>query len=137
MAVGLVIVSHCDLGTEFLKALKLIVPDAREFHAISFQEGDKLDEMRTKVLEGIRAADENEGVLILTDMFGGSPSNIALSFHEERHVEVVTGMNLPMLVKLANPKGKETLEELAKSIKEYGRRNISVASQLLPEDASE
>ncbi|MDG2336001.1 MAG: hypothetical protein P8Q97_17445 [Myxococcota bacterium] len=137
MAVGLVIVTHCDLGKEFLRALKLIVPDAREFHAISFEEGDKLDEMRAKILDGIRAADEDEGVLILTDMFGGSPSNIALSFHEERHVEVVTGMNLPMLVKLANPKGKETLEELAKSIKEYGQRNISVASQLLPEGSSE
>jgi PTS system mannose-specific IIA component len=89
--------------------------------------------MRKKILKGIGEADENDGVLILTDMFGGTPSNVALSFHEEHHVEVVTGMNLPMLVKLASLKDDKSLEELATFVKEYGQRNISVASQLLPE----
>lgn len=137
MAVGVVIVTHCELGNEFLRALKLIVPDSPEFHAIAFDVEDELESMRNKILEGIRAADQGHGVLILTDMFGGSPSNVALSFHEEHHVEVVTGMNLPMLVRLASQKGAESLKDLATSIKDYGRRNISVASQLLPEGGSE
>ena len=133
MAVGVVIVTHCDLGKEFLRALRLIVPDVREFHAISLDPAAKLEDMRTEILAGIRAADESDGVLILTDMFGGTPSNVALSFHEEHHVEVVTGMNLPMLVKLASVGADEGLEGLATLLKEYGQRNISVASQLLPQ----
>lgn len=133
MAVGVVIVTHCDLGKEFLRALRLIVPDVREFHAISLDPAAKLEDMRKEILAGIRQADESDGVLILTDMFGGTPSNVALSFHEEHHVEVVTGMNLPMLVKLASVGADEGLEGLATLLKEYGQRNISVASQLLPE----
>lgn len=136
MAVGVVIVTHCDLGKEFLRALRLIVPDVREFHAISLDPAAKLEDMREEILAGIREADESDGVLILTDMFGGTPSNVALSFHQEHHVEVVTGMNLPMLVKLASVGAAEGLEDLATLLKEYGRRNISVASQLLPEEKS-
>ena len=113
--------------------MRLIVPDVREFHAISLDPAAKLEDMRTEILAGIRAADESDGVLILTDMFGGTPSNVALSFHEEHHVEVVTGMNLPMLVKLASVGADEGLEGLATLLKEYGQRNISVASQLLPQ----
>ena len=79
-------------------------------------------------------ADQGEGVLVLTDMFGGTPSNISLSFLGERRVEVVTGMNLPMLIKLATLTEEPPLPELAGFMKEYGRRNISVASELLPED---
>ena len=136
MAVGVVIVTHCDLGKEFLRALRLIVPDVREFHAISLDPAAKLEDMREEISAGIREADESDGVLILTDMFGGTPSNVALSFHQEHHVEVVTGMNLPMLVKLASVGAAEDLEDLATLLKEYGRRNISVASQLLPEEKS-
>ena len=72
-------------------------------------------------------------MLILTDMFGGTPSNMSLSFLDEHHVEVVTGINLPMLIKLATLTEEKSLEDLARFIKEYGQRNISVASQLLPE----
>ena len=133
MAVGVVIVTHCDLGKEFLRALKLIVPDVEGIRSISLDPSEKLEEMRGRILAEIRSADESDGVLILTDMFGGTPSNVALSFHDEHHVEIVTGMNLPMLVKLASLREDKSLEELATFIKEYGQRNISVASQLLPE----
>ena len=136
MAVGVVVGAHCDLGKEFLRALSLIVPDGRRFFSISLDPSEQLEAMRKKILKGIGEADENDGVLILTDMFGGTPSNVALSFHEEHHVEVVTGMNLPMLVKLASLKDDKSLEELATFVKEYGQRNISVASQLLPEGNS-
>lgn len=136
MAVGVVIVTHCDLGSEFLRALKLIVPDVEGIRAISLDPSEKLEEMRGRILAAIRSADDSDGVLILTDMFGGTPSNVALSFHDEHHVEIVTGMNLPMLVKLATLKDDKSLEELATFIKEYGQRNISVASQILPEEGA-
>ena len=137
MAVGLVIVTHCDLGAEFLRALRMIVPGSREVEAVSLDPDENLDAIRTKILSSITAADEGHGVLILTDMFGGTPSNVALSFLEEHHVEVVTGMNLPMLVKLAGSKGEESLEKMATMAKDYGQRNISVASQLLPGEGSD
>lgn len=136
MAVGLVIVTHCDLGNEFLRALRLIVPDSREFQAISLDPEENLEAIRKKIRAAIKAADEDHGVLILTDMFGGTPSNVALSFLEEQHVEVVTGMNLPMLVKLAGLNDQKSLEEMATTAKDYGQRNISVASQLLPGEGS-
>ena len=136
MAVGVVIVTHCDLGSEFLRALKLIVPDVEGIRSISLDPSEKLEEMRGRILAAIRSADDSDGVLILTDMFGGTPSNVALSFHDEHHVEIVTGMNLPMLVKLATLKDDKSLEELATFIKEYGQRNISVASQILPEEGA-
>ena len=98
------VVTHCDLGSEFLRALKLIVPDVEGIRSISLDPSEKLEEMRGRILAAIRSADDSDGVLILTDMFGGTPSNVALSFHDEHHVEIVTGMNLPMLVKLATLK---------------------------------
>ena len=95
-----------------------------------------VDEMRDAIAAAIRAADAGEGVLVLTDMFGGTPSNISLSFMEEHRVEVVTGLNLPMLIKLATFGEEKPLEELAVFIKSYGQRNISVASEILPDPAS-
>ncbi len=134
MSVGVVIVTHYRLGEEFLQALRLIVPEGPRFHAVSVDPKQSVEEMRTAIQEALEAADQGEGVLVLTDMFGGTPSNISLSFLEERRVEVVTGLNLPMLIKLATLNEKKSLEELAGFIKSYGQRNISVASQILPED---
>ncbi|HVP30632.1 MAG TPA: PTS sugar transporter subunit IIA [Myxococcota bacterium] len=131
--VGVVIVTHYRLGEEFLQALQLIVPDGQRFHAVSIDPKQTVDEMRRAVSEALAAADEGEGVLVLTDMFGGTPSNISLSFLRDRRVEVVTGVNLPMLIKLATLSERKPLEELAPFIKSYGQRNISVASELLPE----
>ena len=81
----------------------------------------------------LKEADSSEGVLVLTDMFGGTPSNMSLSFLHEHRVEVVTGLNLPMLIRLATQREEKPLEDLARLIKEYGKRNISVASELIPE----
>jgi len=134
--VGVVTVTHYRLGEEFLQALRLIVPDGPRFHAVSIDPKQTVDEMRRAVAEALSAADEGEGVLVLTDMFGGTPSNISLSFLRDRRVEVVTGLNLPMLIKLATLSERKSLEELAPFIKSYGQRNISVASELLPEGRS-
>jgi PTS system mannose-specific IIA component len=133
MKIGVVIVTHYGLGAEFLQALRLIIPEAPDFQSVSLDPAQSVDEMRASILERLRDVDGGEGVLILTDMFGGTPSNVSLSFLDEHHVEVVTGINLPMLIKLATLREDKPLEELANFIKEYGRRNISVASELLPE----
>ena len=133
MSVGVVIVTHYGLGQEFLQALRLIVPEAPEYVAVAIEPDQSVEEMRQAIDRALRAADRGQGVLVLTDMFGGTPSNISLSFLEDRRVEVVTGVNLPMLIKLATLRGEKSLEDLAVFIKDYGRRNISVAREILPE----
>ncbi len=133
MKVGVVIVTHYRLGEEFLQALRLIVPDAPPFGAVSIDPKQSVEEMRRAISQSLAKVDQGQGVLVLTDMFGGTPSNISLSFLEEHRVEVVTGVNLPMLIKLATLTEEKPLEELAAFIKSYGQRNISVASEILPE----
>ena len=133
MKIGVVIVTHYQIGEEFLHALRLIVPNAPDFHSVSIDPKQSVDEMRQLIEQALKRADLGAGVLVLTDMFGGTPSNMSLSFVEETGVEVVTGLNLPMLIKLATLSEDTTLEELAKFIKSYGQRNISVASEILPE----
>ena len=132
MSVGVVIVTHYRLGAEFLQALRLIVPDRPDFGSVAIEPSQSVNEMRESISQALREKDTGDGVLILTDMFGGTPSNMSLSFLDEHHVEVVTGINLPMLIKLATLVEEKPLEELAGFIKEYGQRNISVASELLP-----
>ncbi len=121
MKTGVVIVTHYQIGAEFLHALRLIVPNAPDFLSVSIDPKQSIDEMRRLIQQALKRADCGAGVLVLTDMFGGTPSNMSLSFVEETGVEVVTGLNLPMLIKLAT------------FIKSYGQRNISVASEILPE----
>jgi PTS system mannose-specific IIA component len=133
---GVVIVTHYRLGEEFLQALRLIVPEAPEFQSVSVEPTQSVEEMRSCIEDALKAADRGHGVLVLTDMFGGTPSNIALSFLDEHRVEVVTGVNLPMLIKLATFGEEKPLDELATFIKGYGQRNISVASELLPDEGS-
>jgi len=130
--VGVVIVTHYRLGEEFLQALKLILPEAPAFAAVSVDPGQPVEALRQAIANELAEADNGEGVLILTDMFGGTPSNMSLSFLGEHEVEVVTGINLPMLVKLATLSEHKPLGELAAFIRDYGQRNISVASELLP-----
>jgi len=133
MSIGVVIVTHYRLGEEFLQALRLIVPDPPEFRAVAVEPDQPADDMRAAIDAALSAADQGQGVLVLTDMFGGTPSNISLSFLDDRRVEVVTGLNLPMLIKLATLREEKSLEDLAIFIKDYGRRNISVAREILPE----
>jgi PTS system mannose-specific IIA component len=133
MAPGVVIVTHYRLGEEFLQALRLIVPDAPPFQAVSIDPKQSVDEMREAISAALKRVEGEDGALILTDMFGGTPSNMGLAFLAEHRVEVVTGLNLPMLIKLATMTERKPLEELAAFIKEYGQRNIRVASEILPE----
>jgi PTS system mannose-specific IIA component len=133
VSVGVVIVTHYRLGEEFLQALRLIVPNAPAFQAVGIEPTQSVEEMRGAIAAALAKVDQGQGVLVLTDMFGGTPSNISLSFLDDRRVEVVTGVNLPMLIKLATLREEKSLEDLAVFIKDYGRRNISVAREILPE----
>jgi mannose PTS system EIIA component len=136
MKIGVVIVTHYRLGDEFLQALRLIVPDAPEFHAVAIEPTQSVEEMRSRIAAALEAADRGDGVLVLTDMFGGTPSNISLSFLSEHHVEVVTGVNLPMLIKLANLRNASNLLGVAQEMREHGRNAIWVASDLLRSEKS-
>ncbi|MCH7599853.1 MAG: PTS sugar transporter subunit IIA [Myxococcales bacterium] len=136
MKIGVVIVTHYQLGEQMLQALHSIIPKASDFYAVSVSPDQTVDEMRAAISEKLAEAENGQGVLILTDMFGGTPSNIALSFLGEMNVEVVTGINLPMLIKLATLRDEKSLEDLATFIKDYGQRNISVASKLVSESES-
>lgn len=133
MTVGVLIVTHYRLGDEFLQALRLIVPETPSFGTVAIEPTQSVGEMHESIELALKEADRGAGVLVLTDMFGGTPSNISLSFLHEHQVEVVTGLNLPMLIKLATLREEKPLEELARFIRDYGKRNISVASDILPE----
>jgi len=134
MKVGVVLVTHYGLGQEFLQAVRQIVPEDPGFRAVTIDPSQTVDELRRAIASALEAADAGKGVLVLTDMFGGTPSNLSLSFMREHEVAVVTGVNLPMLIKLATLRDEKPLEELAAFIKSYGQRNISVASEILPEE---
>ena len=130
--IGVLILSHYRLADEFVAALRHIVGELSHVRAIGLDPATAApEEMRAQIDKGIREIDAGRGVLVLVDMFGGTPSNIALSFLEEGRVEVVTGVNLPMLVKVARQKDEVAIHELAEIARDYGRRNISVASDLL------
>jgi PTS system mannose-specific IIA component len=128
--VGIVAASHCELGREMLRVTELIVGPLQACKAISFQHNEPVEGMIQRMQEAIKEVDRGRGVLILTDLFGGTPANISLSFLGPK-VEVVCGMNLPMLIKLASCRGEQTVEELASMVKEYGQRHISLASEVL------
>ena len=128
--VGIVAVSHCELAKEMLRVAELIVGSLQACKAISFEPNQPVEGMIKQMQEAIKEVDQGRGVLILTDLFGGTPANISLSFLQSR-VEVVCGMNLPMLIKLAGSRGELSLGELALVVKEYGQRHISLASEVL------
>ena len=130
--IGVLVLSHYRLADEFVVALRHIVGEVPHVRAIGLDPATAApEEMRAQIDKAIREVDQGKGVLVLVDMFGGTPSNLSLSFLDEGRVEVVTGVNLPMLVKVARQKGEIGIHELAELAQDYGRRNISVASDLL------
>lgn len=130
--VGVVLVTHGGLATEMLQAARSIVGSVEAMEAVS-TDGDETGDVRDRIRAAIETTDQGHGVLLVTDMFGGTPANVALSFLNEKKIEVVTGANLPMVLKLATGRGERTLGDLAAFIREYGQKNITVASALLQE----
>jgi mannose PTS system EIIA component len=132
--VGVIVTSHCNLAMEMLRTAELIVGSLQACKALSMDPQQSVEAMVKQVKEAIKEVDQGKGVLILTDLFGGTPANISLSFLGPR-VEVVCGMNLPMLIKLASCRETHNLAETATLVKEYGQRHITLASEILSRSA--
>jgi len=128
--VGLVLVTHAGLARELLAAAEMIVGKIEKAEVVGIAPGDDVDSMRAALTSAIGKV-SGDGVMIMTDMFGGTPSNMGLSFLEDGRVEVMTGVNLPMLIKFAGERGKSTLAELAQMLRECGREGILVAGEYL------
>jgi PTS system mannose-specific IIA component len=130
--IGLVIVTHSGLGEALIEAAESIVEGPLgAATAVSVDLRQSAEQMREKINTGIKAVDQGRGVLILTDMFGGTPSNLSLSFLEEGRIEVLTGVNLPVVIRAAKMRKDKNLSELAESLQTYGRKSISLASSVL------
>ena len=129
--VGVVLATHGRLAEELLRAAELICGPLENCRAITLSAASAIDDAREALGGAIEEVEQGQGVLVLTDMFGGTPSNLALTFLDD-HVEVVTGVNLPMLLKLSTCRGAEApAEEIARTIAAHGQKNITLASELL------
>jgi mannose PTS system EIIA component len=129
--IGIVVVAHFNLAREMVAATELIVGKQEQFAYVDIFPDEDVQKVKKMVVEALKRVDSGDGTLVLTDMFGGTPSNISLSFLEEGKVEVVTGVNLPMLIKLVTYRQNKTLAELANFISQYGRKNINLATDVL------
>ena len=129
--IGALVVTHGHLGQELVAAAEMIVGDISHIKSVSIGWHDDVNDAHNDIEKHILEVEDGSGVLILTDMFGGTPSNIALSFHDPGKVEVVTGVNLPMIIKNASQKEGETLASLARIVRDQGRSSIAMASDFL------
>ena len=131
--IGIVIVTHGQLGDALIEASEFIIgnrPQAIE--SVSIDISQKAERLRAKIAGGIKKVEGQKGVLVLTDMFGGTPSNLSYSFLEEGHIEVLSGVNLPILIQAVNLRGKDMkLNELAANLEVFGKKSISLASGIL------
>ncbi|MCD6305610.1 MAG: PTS sugar transporter [Deltaproteobacteria bacterium] len=129
--IGLLIISHCNLGKEFLSAAELIVGRLEAADYISITQTTESKEILADISRKIDALNQGDGVLVLTDMFGGTPSNLSLSFLNDEKVEVLTGVNLPMVIAVSSDRDRLTLTELGEKAQQAGKRSITLASKLL------
>ncbi|MGE0845457.1 MAG: PTS sugar transporter subunit IIA [Flavobacteriaceae bacterium] len=129
--IGLVVVTHGRLAAEFRAAVEHVVGPQERFETVSIGPDDDIEGRREDILAAVGRADDGDGVIILTDMFGGTPSNLAISVMGQAPVEVLAGVNLPMLIKLASIRGTAALGDAVHTAMEAGRKYISVASEIL------
>lgn len=134
--IGLVIVTHGQLASQFIAAMEHVVGPQQNVTAICIGSDDDMEQRRKDILKAVALADKGDGVILLTDMFGGTPSNLAISIMDKVKVEVIAGINLPMLIKLASIRETMSLSEATQQAQESGRKYISVASQILAGDGS-
>lgn len=134
--IGLVVVTHGNLAREFVAAMEHVVGAQPHIVTVCIGPEDDMELRRKEIIEGVRRVERGAGVVILTDMFGGTPSNLAISVLDQDRVEVIAGINLPMLIKLAQVRGRERLANAVLQAQEAGRKYISVASQLLRDEAA-
>jgi len=129
--IGLVIVTHGRLAEEFLLAMEHVVGRQRAIETVCIGPEDDMERRRQDILAAVDRVNDGSGVILLTDMFGGTPSNLAISVMEQTRAEVIAGLNLPMLIKLASVRGREPLQACVAHAQDAGRKYISVASYVL------
>lgn len=129
--IGGIIVSHGRLAEELLNALTIILGEALNIEAISIGWYNDVEESKKKINQSLKKVDQKNGVVIFTDMFGGTPSNLSFSFLKDNHVEIITGVNLPMLIKFVSLQRSNNLKVVTKKVVEQGKKNIHLASALL------
>ena len=129
--IGMVLVTHGRLAEEFIAATEHVVGPQPQVRAISIGPDDDMEQRRNDILKAVDEVDGGTGVILLTDMFGGTPSNLAISIMDKANVEVIAGINLPMLIKLASVRDADGMEEAVAAAQEAGRKYINVASALL------
>lgn len=132
--IGMILVSHGHLAEEMKAVLEHIVGKQDAVETVGIFSDDDMEQRRTEIQEKIKQVDSGDGVIILTDMFGGTPSNLAISVMEQANIEVIAGVNLPMLIKLAQLRTSLPLKEASEGAQEAGRKYINVASALLHKD---
>jgi len=129
--IGLVLVTHGRLADEFIAATEHVVGPQQNARAISIGPDDDMERRRNDILDAVAEVNTGEGVIVVTDMFGGTPSNLAISILDQGGIEVIAGMNLPMLIKLATVRETSSLKDAVETAQEYGRKYINVASNVL------
>jgi PTS system mannose-specific IIA component len=133
--IGLVLVTHGRLAEEFIAATEHVVGRQKNIKAVCIGPDDDMEKRRKEILKAVAEVENGHGVIVLTDMFGGTPSNLAISIMDQAKVEVIAGVNLPMLIKLASVRGKNNLRAAVSAAQEAGRKYINVASKLLAGEA--
>lgn len=129
--IGAIIITHGTLGKALIEAAEIIVGKADRMQILTVTGSDAPDGLRAKIADAVKQVNDGNGVLIFTDMFGGTPTNIALSFLAPEKVDILTGVNLPMLIKFLGYRAEKTLRELTLMLKEYGRTSIVLAGDML------
>ncbi|WP_062208728.1 PTS sugar transporter subunit IIA [Aureimonas sp. AU12] len=129
--IGLVLVTHGQLAREFKLAVEHVVGPQEAFETICIGADDDMEQRRLDIVQAVRDADRGKGVIILTDMFGGTPSNLAISVMDEGEIDVLAGVNLPMLIKLASVRGERPMDVALVQAQDAGRKYIAVASRIL------
>lgn len=130
--IGLLLVTHSQLGEALIDAAEFVLGSRpTDVQALSIDLNENAEKLHNKIGQGIKDVQQNHGVIILTDMFGGTPSNLSYSFLEEGRIEVLSGVNLPILLKAIDAREKMSLNEVAGALEEYGKKSISLASGIL------
>ena len=132
--IGLVLVTHGRLAEEFISATEHVVGPQQNVRAICIGPDDDMEKRREDIVQGVKAVDTGDGVIVLTDMFGGTPSNLSISILDKGKVEVIAGINLPMLIRLASVRDGSALADAVEQAQEAGRKYISIASHVLAGD---
>jgi len=133
--IGLILVTHGNLAEEFVRAMEHVVGPQEDVVPVCIGPNDDMEQRRTEIREAIESVDSGKGVIVLTDLFGGTPSNLAISLLQAGKVEVIAGINLPMLIRLAGARGELSVTDAVAAARDAGRNYITVASEFLGQDA--